>query len=260
MILFSLFLGCDDKPKEEDKIIARVDEQVLDETELNDIMIEKRYEKKFREEYVRQWIERELLYREALKQNILENKEFQRILDITKKEIANSFFLEKYFRETNLEAKELELKEYFEKYKLDFAFNDEIYVLNIVQFVEEDIAINYRNTFIDKGWDKFNKQIANDTSIYFKGENIFISSFQIQPIELLNAVKALNPGEVSIVVESEPKIFTIVQLVQFYDKGKLPDYSLVSSQVEDRFKAEKKQKLYKELIENLYLKYNVEIK
>ncbi|MBN2572692.1 MAG: peptidyl-prolyl cis-trans isomerase [Ignavibacteriales bacterium] len=258
--MFLHFLGCNDKPVEEEKIVVKIDKDVLTEDELNKSLMDKKYEKKFREEYIRQWVERELLYREAIESDIIEKIEFQKILDNTKKEIANSFFLKNYFAEKKIELSEIELKQYFEKNKMDFAFSEEIYALNLVQFIDEIVAIDYRVFFIDKGWKQFKNQIKSDTNIYFNGENILLAPHQIQPVELLNAIRALNPGEVSIVIESEPNIFTIVQLIQFYEKGKIPDYDLVSSQVRERYQAEKKQKFYKDLIEDLYIKYNVEIK
>lgn len=257
-LLFSV--SCSDFDRNPDsKIVARVNRVDLTEAEVNEALRSEKYNGSFRKEYIKNWIEKEILYKEAAENNV-EDKEFEKIIEESKKELAVSFFLDKYFRENPVKYSEKDLQDFYNDNKSTYAINDDALVYNEVVFNDESKAILFRNTLLDSDWNRTMNVFRGDSSIKFSDENRFRFFSDLNSRKLLKILQVLNDGEVSIIFEESPGSFLILQVVHRLSDDEIPDLKYIRDQVVEDFLTLQKKALYNKLIISLYSKYNVEIK
>lgn len=259
IIFLALLYGCGEK-KVDEEYVAKVNSSVLTESELKAALDSDLYGKKQRDEYIRQWVEKELLYQEAIEEEVINDKYYQKIIEQSKKELAVAVLLNNLFTESKDKFTQRELKSYFNKYINDFRTRDDSYVLNIASFKDENRAVLFRYKVMESGWERAAESVKNDSTVLSLRTGKYYYRYQVQPISVNRAVKNLKPGEVSIVLQQEPNMFTVVQLISFLEKDSFPGFEMVEDLVRERYFINKKSLFYKNLIEELYSKYNVNIK
>jgi hypothetical protein len=259
-ILAAVLLNSCGKEESRKDYIARVDESYLTKKDIAYDLDTSNFQDSRKNEYVRNWIETELLFKEAVKEDILDEDDFIHTFEKTKKELAKALLLNKFFADHEIEYKQQDLIDYFNSHITEFKLFYDSFLYNIITFKDEDKAILFRNTLVESDWNRTSNVFSGDRSIFSEKTNILSYSFQIQPMELLLVIQELLPYEVSIVLNLEPNKYTVVQLIKKYSRNEIPDYEIIKVTVEDRFLTIKKQELLKNYIRQLYLKYNVEIK
>jgi hypothetical protein len=254
-----ILYGCG---KEEPKknFIARVDETYLTKKELSVDIDTAKLQESHKNEYIRNWIETELLYKEAIKEDIPEEDVFKRITEKSQKELAGALLLQKFFDEHEIEYKQQDLLDYFNSHKDEFKLFFDSFLYNSITFNDEDKAILFRSTLLESDWNRTSNVFSGDSSIINEKTNILQYDYQIQPVVLLDVIKELLPNEVSIVLNLEPNQYTVVQIVKKFSKGEIPDYDIIKKIVIDRFLTIKREELLQDFLRQLYLKYRVEIK
>lgn len=85
-----IFINCSGEDKET-KEVVRINDAVLTEDEIVHSLDSKEYSNKYKEQFINEWIEREILFQKALDDGILNDKEFNYILERSKKELAAVF-------------------------------------------------------------------------------------------------------------------------------------------------------------------------
>lgn len=248
--------------KEEPKkdFIARVDETYLTKKELSADLDTTHLQDSHKNEYIRNWIETELLFKEAVKEDIPDEEIYKWTLEKSQKELARAFLLQKFFNEHEIEYTQQDLLDYFNSHKDEFKLFFDAYLLNSITFNNEDKAILFRSTLIESDWNRTSTVFSRDLSIINEKTNILLYDFQIQPAVLLEVINELLPNEVSIVLNLEPNQYTVVQIIKKYSKGEIPDYEIIKTNVTDRFLTVKREELLQDFLRQLYLKYRVEIK
>ena len=78
-LLIAFFASCE--KKEEEKYIVKVGTSYLTEEEMNDLVLYGSDSSKFKEEFIRKWIEDELLYMAANEKGIIQTKEFNSLIE-----------------------------------------------------------------------------------------------------------------------------------------------------------------------------------
>ena len=73
-------------------------------------------------------------------------------------------------------------------------------------------------------------------------------------------MQALNEDEISLVIQKEQSIFTVVQKVKEVSRNTIPEFDLVKDEVEQIYYYEKQKEIYNDYLEKLYSKYKVELK
>jgi hypothetical protein len=252
-----IFLGCD-KDTEKKDYVARVNDSYLTESELNkfDSLVGGSYS---RSEIIKRWIDKELLYQEALKAGATDDEEFNRIINDSKRELASSMLLNKYLEANLQKPNKNELREFYSQHINEFKAEENLYVFNSASFKNENAAIRFRTKLIETNWDEATDDYSEDKSlIKFESGNALLSN-EIYPIQLLNLIEVLLPGEVSIVLEENSEKFTVVNLVQNFQKGSIPPLEFMRNDVEARLISEKREQIYRDFLEDLHSKNEIEI-
>lgn len=242
------------------KDIVRVNNAILTEAELDSALGDLKNHGKYREEYIREWIETEVLYQEAVDDGILENDEYKTILEQSRKKLAATLFLDKQLTENEFEPTNDELLTYFEEFKDDFHLDEDAYKLNLAEFNNFERAVQFRSILMESGWKKSINAFYNDESLTCKSNDTIINANRIFPLTLYKTINNLEPNEISLVLETEPFKFIVVQLLEKLNKGGIPPFQAVSEKVKNQYLVLKHKEFARNLIDKLVEDHNVEIK
>lgn len=260
IVLVLLFLVSCEEKKQPREYVAKVGNTILTKEGLENYLSQNKNSKKFKNEFVRQWIDEELLYLEAEKSEFTKSKKYLSLLETAKKQIAGSLLLENYFDDNYSEPSDNTLILFYDKIKENLMLTDNGFVLNMLEFNNEQSALDFRNLSVQSGWNNARSVFENDTAVISKFNDSFLYGYRLSPLELSRTIKALDPGEISLVVQKEPSLFVVVQLVKTVDKNTVPDFYLVKDDVEEIYYFEKRKELFEKYLDKLYSKYNVELK
>lgn len=256
---FAVLLSCA-KEEKSSKEIARVNEVSLTEEELNSQLNEDANKAKFREEFIQQWIESEILYQAAVENGITKSSEFNSSKEKAEKEIAISLFIQKILQENASQISNDEITKYYDKYLEDFRLEDDAYKLNIGYFNNFDQAVKFRSILIDSDWKKVVNTFKGDLSLVLESQGKICYPYNFPSTVIAKTTKNLQPGEVSVVIETEPNQFAIVQLVDRLSKGTIPPMNVIEPKVKERLMIVKQKEFVRDYIDKLIEDYNVEIK
>ena len=259
LIAVAFISGCSKKPERTD-YVARVNNSYFTQKEL-DAMIDTSGNKNdfYKSEIIRNWIDQELLYQEAVDEGIINSPDYKKIIDESKKSLAGAMLLKQVSDKYDLNYNTDDLNKFFEAHKDEFKLLQNAYVLNLVEFNSENSAIKFRGTVLEKGW---NKAIETSEKFLFtkKQSNRLLREDEIYPAELKNVLDELNPQEISIIISPDSSTYIIVQLLDKYSAGTIPQFEFVKDKVESSFIASEKQKIINEYIKRLYTNNDIEVK
>lgn len=257
--LFLFLLSC--KGKEELKdYSARVEKDYLSPHTVDSVLTTERYRNYYKEEFINKWVQDRIFYNEAVKKGILESDEYKNLVAGIKEEAAISLYLKRINDDFDLSYTQDDLKNFYKENAEEFRTGDDAYVFNEIKFVSYDKAVQFRQTLMESGWDHTIKVFAGDPTIRSSAPKRFLMGNQIQPYEIYKLIVNMQENDVSILTETEPGVFAIVQLVKSYLKESIPDFEFISDLVKDRFLMQKRKILLNEIIQDLYSKYDIEIK
>lgn len=257
-IFFIPLISCEEE-KPAVPFAAKVNESVLSVNDLNSYLGSNKYGNKQRNEFIRQWIETEILFLEAAEKGLMQENEYEQILQISKKELAAALLLNNYFQENEPDVSGFELQRYFIENRDDFLFNDDACLLNMISFSNEDRAIEFRSKLYNLPWKRVLKEFEEDEFLISNVTEGFNFFYQIQPARVLRVVKSLNESEISIVIQEEPNKFSIVQPLRFFRKGETPEFVFIQDFIRDRYLISKRKEMFNDFMNDLYEKYNVTI-
>ena len=253
----AFFTGCGKETPQRD-FVAKVNNTYLSKEDLQTIIDSVPGSNQFRSEIIRNWINRECLYQQAIKEGILKSNEYQKIIENSKKELASALMLKKFYEDKETSVDDKSLETYFVSHNDFFRLNNEAYLLNRINFTNEDKAIQFRTTVNESNWNKASNVFKKDASkIILNG---LFDEFEIHPAELLRIVEELDPKEISIVVNTGDNYYSVVQLIEKYQKGTIPPLNIIKDKVSAMYISNKKEIQFSEYLEKLYSQNDIEIK
>lgn len=253
----AFFTGCGKETPQRD-FVAKVNNTYLSKEDLQTIIDSVPGSNQFRSEIIRNWINRECLYQQAIKEGILKSNEYQKIIENSKKELASALMLKKFYEDKETSVDDKSLETYFVSHNDFFRLNNEAYLLNRINFTNEDKAIQFRTTVNESNWNKASNVFKKDASkIILNG---LFDEFEIHPAELLRIVEELDSKEISIVVNTGDNYYSVVQLIEKYQKGTIPPLDIIKDKVSAMYISNKKEIQFSEYLEKLYSQNDIEIK
>lgn len=259
---FLLFLtaavlnGCGKESPKED-FAVRINKSYLNSSELDSISINS---KQYRSELIRNWVNRELLYQMAVKEGITESKEFYQILENSKKELASSMMITRFLNEKNFPVDEDALNKYYLQNNGTFRLDDDSYLVNIIKFTDEDMAVKFRSSLLESSWNKVAEVYSKNSSRSFEESNVFKKTGELYPEGLMRILEELYPTEVSIVFKEENNSYYVLQLIKKYPKGTIPPFEYIKPEVGKRYLVEQRETALREYLEELYSNNDIEIR
>ena len=253
----ALLSGCGKESPKKD-FIARVNKSYLTKEDLKSISDSGETNTLYRDEIIRNWVNRELLFQMAEKEGITKSSEYLNLIEDSKKELAASLMIRKFYESKTPEVEDDSLDSYFASSKDIFRLNNEGYLINRINFNNEDKAIQFRTTVIESDWNKASNVFKKDASSIVT-KTLFYEP-ELHPAALLRIVRELDPKEVSIVVNTGDNAYTVIQLLEKFTEGSVPPLEVIKDKVSSRYIADKKEELFKSYLEDLYSRNDIEIK
>ena len=262
--IFILFIsvilaGCTKEP-EKKEYVARVNDKFLTQEELNNMLQTADNKNFYKDEIIRNWINNELLYQKAIKEGITDNSLYKRLTDESKKELAVTLLLNQVYLKEKEKISSKQIEDFYENNKNDFKAFYDSYVINVINFNNEDKAIKFRSTLLETDWNRAINAFKGDTSIINVTVNKLYYDYELQPASLSRIVKELNPNEVSIIFSNRQSDFSIVQLVNKVPQDSILPLEYIRDEIENRIIANKKDEFIRNYIKELYSENNIEVK
>ncbi len=253
-----LITGCG---KEHDKkdYVARVNDSFLTKNDLDEMSDTSSKNNLYKSELIRNWIDEELLYQQAVNEGITDEKEFKEIIKNSNRKLAASLLLKQVSDKYEFDYSQDDLEKFYQLYNDEFKLTEDAYKLNVAEFSNEDEAINFRNSVLQSDWQKV-IQTPKYSDLLNKQDNILLSEDEIYPLNVRSVLQELNPQELSIVINKDTSDYTIIQVIEKYYQGTIPPFDLIKDKVEKRFVSTEKRKFINEYIKKLYAENDIEVK
>ena len=253
-----LLAGCKQE-QQKTNYVARVNDSYLTSEELASMVDTNSSNTFYKNEVIRNWINRELLYQQAKKKGILQGDNYKRIVDKSAKELAGALLLDMYDREENINFDSRNLVKYYQSNLDDFKVTSDTYMLNIIHFSNENRAIEFRSLLLESDWQKASNVFHNDSTIISRRTNALVKEEDIYPVTLLRVVKRLYPLEISIVITEHPGYYTVAQVLDKYAKDSTLPFDVVKPEVQKRYLAGRRKALVENYIKELYSDNEIEV-
>lgn len=259
MFLAAIFLfGCGEEHKKTD-YVARVNDSYLSKEKLLSMIDTNSSNNFYRDEVIRKWINREVLYQEAVKEGILDKEDYKSLITKTQKELAATFVVNQYVLNEKINVNPVDLIAFYEENQNDFRLSNKTYYLNMIHFSNEDRAVEFRSVLLNSDWQNSINIFSEDTTIISSKSKVLLKEQDIFPAKVLRVVKRLHPLEISIVIYEKRGYYSIVQVLGKYPKGSLPPFGVIKENIIKRFLEEKRKKIIENYINDLYSKNDIEL-
>lgn len=258
IIIFLLLVFCSGN-KQSNPPVAKVANSVLTLEMINDVFDadnsqiigfdEKR-------DYAERWVERELLYKEAVKRGLKEDPFIKRELSNLQMELAIDRLLELEI-ERKLEITDDEIKDYYENNSQYFQFLENNYKYERIMVKSlKDSRIVEKELKAKRTFTEISKKVKNVLFVNINTINIYIKESQI-PAELLKTISAMKVG-----AWGGNKLkdgYHFLRLTDKRNKGDVMDLNLVKNEIISKIIAQKRKEKYNQLINSLRDNADVEI-
>jgi len=240
-----------------DEVVARVDNSVLTNEELNRRIIWKGLREEQKRKYVENWINRELLYKEALQQDLEKTPDLKLELEQVKKEFLINRLVDKIFAE-KIKITDQEIESYYNKNQNLFRIpEDERWVLHLIT----DNRTKARDAMQEINAGKDFKEVAGQyTDGIFKNKNGDLGYIKRQDIidEVSRVAFNLDKDEVSGIIRSDYG-YHIIKVIDIREEGDVKELNQVRNEIIQRLRISKEKALYYDLLAELQNKYEVYI-
>lgn len=251
-------LGCGEEHKKTD-YVARVNDSYLSKEKLLSMIDTNSSSNFYRNEAIRKWINREVLYQEAVKEGILDKENYKSLIEKTERELAVTFVLNQYVLNEKSNVDPVDLITFYEENQNDFRLSNETYYLNMIHFSNEDRAVDFRSVLLNSDWQNSINNFSEDTTIISTKSKVLLKEQDIFPAKVLRVVKRLHTLEISIVIYEKRGYYSIVQVLGKYSNGSLPPFDVIKENIIKRYLEEKRKKIIKDYIHDLYSKNDIEL-
>ncbi len=257
--LFSFGVAGCSKEEKSVKYIAKVNESVLTEEQVRMGLSQEQNKGKYRSEFINSWIQNEILFHEAQKQGIVNDKEFNFILERSKKELAAAFLINKILADNKVDVNNDEVMKYYDESKNDLKLSDDAYRINVAHLNNFDKAVVFRNKLIETDWNRTMNTFRNDSSVTNLESAILRYRYQVNPVNLLKQLSDMQPYEISTVLQTGQSDYTVVQLIDKLYKDSIPPPEFVKDEIKKKLLVIKRKEFVRNYIDKLVSDHNLEI-
>lgn len=263
-ILSIIISGCFKSRKNEinEQIYATVNGIYLTESGLRAIVPKEFYERLTPEHkriIVEEWVNKELLYQEALRIGIDEEPEINRLLLNSKQNLLSNEFLERELSNIKIPG-ENELKKYYEDNKEYFKLNAVEYRVRYALFDNsKDATAFYRKIKNNESFSELAQEFSKHPSSNSGGDLGIVNEESVEP----NIWEAINSVYSKSGLRKISDVFTVVDgwgcviVDEVFEPGIIKPLEYVRDLVIDMYMAEKREEEKISLIKNLYTKADI---
>ncbi len=259
-IFFALltFISCKSENKKRETIVAQIGDSKLTEAEVDTLLVGKKSHK-IKEEIIKNWIETELLYQQAIEKKMLTKENFQGIIKNSEKELAAAISIKNYLKNHPIKYSDQDLKKFYLSKKNDYSFSTNAFILNFASFKTEESAINFRNDAIENKWKASVHHYKKKSDLIKNYSNKIFKPSQIQSERLLRVLSELYKGEISLVIPTELNNYVVVQMIDKIDPSTVPKFDYIKNQVKENYIVYAQRELIKDFLDSLFIEKKVKV-
>ncbi|MBU0475552.1 MAG: hypothetical protein KKF62_15495 [Bacteroidetes bacterium] len=257
VILLFLLFSC--SKKEEKNYVVKVGNYYLTEADITEELGFTNNIHKFREEFIREWIEKHLIYLDAKKSGVINSVDYKNIIAKSKVEIANALIIKNMISENSVHVEKKEIEDFYVNNIAKFKVTTPVLVFNQVSFTDRNIAVEFLHLLIGSNWENTIENFAHQKSKISLNENRIEYVYNILQENLKEEILMLEENEFSRIVEVSHNTFTIVQLKKRYNKNDVPKFEEIKEEVEQKYLSLKRKELYDNYLNKLFSEYGSEI-
>lgn len=257
-VLFSV-IACQKKTEQKEVYVAEVGDSKLSQSKIDTVLGNRGKISKYKDEFVRDWIETEILNQISTENDLLNKSNYDNILIESGKELSAAIAIDNYLKSHPIKYNDAELNKYFNQNKDDYNFLHDAFILNLVEFSDEENAIAFRNFAIANGWQKSFQKFRNDDSILDNFQNEVFKLSEIQSRRTIRVLQKLFPKEISLVVNTELNTFVVVQQIEKINKNTTPKFKFVKENVRKSYIVLKQREQIRNYLDSLIIQKKVKI-
>ena len=245
-----------------EQIYATVNGTYLTESGLRAIVPKEFYEgltPEHKRKIVEEWVNKELLYQEALRVGIDEEPEIQRLLLNSEQNLLSNEFLERELSNIEIPG-ENELKKYYEENKDFFTLDAVEYRVRYALFDNsKDATSFFRKVKNNESFSNLAQEFSKHPSSNTGGDLGIVNEESVEP----NIWEAMNSVYSKSGLRKISDVFTVtdgwgcVIVDEVFEAGSIKPFEYVQDLVIDMYMAEKREEAKISLIKNLYTKADI---
>lgn len=263
--LIILLAGCEPSPPPEgrDAVVARVNQTQLTvgdlDSDLQTAMLPIATPQ-MKQDWVKKWIQAELLAQEAMQQNLHNDRKIARELEKMRRDYLASILLERTLEKKSAEVSDEEVESYYKANEKDFIRQEPELKLGVIVLENEAKAREAWRQLI-RGRLDF-EEMARTKSIHVSSEQNgdlgFLKETDISDPTVREMVFSMRVGEISRPVHTESGYF-ILKVTDQHELGSVQELDEVRSEIVNKVLQERRRNQIKQFVEGLRQKADVEI-
>lgn len=255
--MITFFASCE--KKEEEKYIVKVGNSFLTEEKMNEFVSNGSDNTKFKEEFIRQWIENELLYMAANEKGIIQTKEFQSLIEKSEKKTANTLLIKEILDDAKIYEDSSSVIKYFKSNTSEFKLTQPAIIYNYASFNKFADAEGFRISLYQNNWNDAISNVTKNNELLDSGKRVFSYVVKESQDIYREVYASLVQNQVSEVMQTFNGLYLVFLLLEKYDKNEIPNINMTYDLVKDRFIAKQRELAYKNYIKLLYANYSTRI-
>ena len=260
IVLLALFLlNCTTEKVEEVPALVSVGNGILTEKKLNESIppsVKSLISQEQINNYIQQWIENELIYQDALINELDKEKVFKKELEKQKRDILIKNYLDNFYSK-KYEISDSEAQQYYEDNKDSYELaDDEVKALHILANTKKEADDARKRIRAGEDFEEVAKEISID---YLEKRRIDLGYFTREKIipEIRSIFYNRNKvGSIPRPIKSEFG-YHLVKIIDKRSKGSVKPFDEVKDQIVNRLKSMKRNEEYRDLIVELRNKINI---
>ena len=259
LILFGSF-GCTGQSQREN-VVARVGNQVLTLEEI-DVLTSSRNDSpvsaEAKREFIRQWVDTQVLYREALRENLHKDKKFRRAINQMKKELLVAELMERRIG-SEMAIANWEIEKYYEDHRSEFVLTKPLVRARHILVNSIEKASQVRNRLVQgEAFDALVTETSIDTATHETGGDLGTFFEDDVAPEIASAAFSLQIDEISEPVQTEWG-YHIIQVTDMKPEGSLLPFDEVKEEIANKIFNSKQRLAFDRLIKELKENEDIEI-
>lgn len=265
VMLAVMWAGCDNTGSRS-AYVARVNDAVLRESDLDIARDSLGEPAAASREYVNNWIVTEMLYQEAERRGITDAIAFQQQLDMTRKRLAVAALIQQEVY-ASIDSTDIPDEVIVQSYTVSgpsFALREDLVQASVVLFRDREGANVFRSKVLrGASWDEALRQMRADSAqqlqVVRTSSHQYYTRSRLYPDELWKLARSLPREEVSFPLRT-PEGYTVVRVHQSFRQGEIPPLEYVRAEVREYLLMDLRRQRYEEFVGALRGRHSVDIR
>jgi len=255
-VLLSGCFGSEQTKETGERIYARVNDEAMTESDLKAIVPREFYNSissTYRREIIREWVNTELLYQEALRLELDKEPHISRILENSRRELLSNEILERKLAEIPTPSDE-DLRRYYKEHSDYFVLPSDEFEIRYALFDNMDDAKDFYNK-VKRGasFSELAATESKDPSSSLGGSLGIVNVESVEPAiwdSVVSTYERLGLTKISSPFKCIDG-FGIVIVDAVYERGSTKPFEVVRDQVQDYFMLEKREEMKETYLKTL---------